>query len=94
MNNGMVLWFLYDSRSVEHRAESPTSSCVSMKSDNSIGIPPHFSDQHGPAATQYVNPFIHYTHYGADSSSTLGPYYNHVLIIQTYLPIPTDSSDS
>ena len=43
-----------------HRAESPTPSCVSMKSDASKGEPPLFSDQPGPPHTQYVNPPIQY----------------------------------
>ena len=37
-----------------HRAESPTDSCVSMKSDKSKGEPPDFSES-GPPHTQYVN---------------------------------------
>jgi len=32
-----------------HRAASPEFSCVSMKSNNSIGVPPNLSD--GPAVT-------------------------------------------
>ena len=45
-----------------HRAESPTDSCVSMKSDTSMREPLNFSDQPGPPHTLYVNtPIQHIT---------------------------------
>ena len=44
-----------------HRAESPTPSCVFMKSDwSKEWNPPDFSDEPGPPHTQYVNPPIQY----------------------------------
>ena len=43
---------------IHHRPESPTPSCVSMKSDWSKGRPPDFSDEPRPPHTQYVNPFL------------------------------------
>ena len=46
----------YDSRSVDHRAESPTPSLLSMKSDWSLQQPPDFSNEPGPPDSQYVNP--------------------------------------
>ncbi|XP_060892999.1 NLR family CARD domain-containing protein 3-like isoform X3 [Labrus mixtus] len=33
----------------ENRAKSPLSSCLSMKSDQSKGFPPHFSNEPGPS---------------------------------------------
>ena len=47
------------SRSVDHRAESPTPSLLSMKSDRSKGNNPNFSDEPGPPHT-YVDPPVQY----------------------------------
>ena len=44
-----------------HRAESPTASCVSMKSDWSKGDAPNFSNEPGPPHLKYVTPHIPYT---------------------------------
>ncbi|KAM4591097.1 protein NLRC3-like isoform 5-T9 [Odontesthes bonariensis] len=43
-----------DTKGQHHRqrAESPTSDCLSMKSDLSIGIPPNLSDGAGPSDTK------------------------------------------
>ena len=41
-----------DSRSLHHRAESPTPSCVSMKSDQSMDFPMNFSNEPGPSNTK------------------------------------------
>merc|ERR1712082_468022 len=51
------------SRRVDHRAESPTPSLLSVKSDRSINHPPHFSNEPGPSHTQYVTPPTQYTQY-------------------------------
>ena len=71
----------YDSRSVDHRAESPTPSLLSVKSDHSKGMPPKFSNEPGPPHTKYVNPpLVQYTitlylQYKIISPITSGPGY-------------------
>ena len=45
-----------DFRGRYHRAQSPTPSLQSVKSDASLGKPPNFSNEPGPPDTLYVNP--------------------------------------
>ena len=56
-----AIYYLFSaSRAVHHRAESPTPSCVSMKSDTSKAEPLNFSNEAGPPHTQYVTIYMLY----------------------------------
>uniref|UniRef100_A0A8C4DWY5 Protein NLRC3 n=1 Tax=Dicentrarchus labrax TaxID=13489 RepID=A0A8C4DWY5_DICLA len=51
----------------EDRAESPVSSCLSMKSDESKDDPPDFSNEPGPSDTNICSCQVHYNRQRAES---------------------------
>ena len=59
VSNVIIVINVYNSRSLQHRAESPTPSLLSVKSDWSMGQAPNFSDEPGPPHT-YVDPPVQY----------------------------------